>query len=72
MYRAIRACFHAGHYFRVGERYSPSNDELKNEAVPRHFVKSGKFSDDAVDEAAREEKMKRIKVRTKRAEPEEK
>jgi len=68
MYLAIRKCFHNKHFYMVGDKYFPTEDELKNKSVPRHFVPPEAFSPEAVKKAEAEEKMKRVKVKAQKAE----
>lgn len=59
--RAIRKCWHNKQIYKIG-------DVFRGEGKPpRHFVEEQKFSPRAVDEAAREEKLKKIAVRAEKA-----
>lgn len=59
--RAIRKCWHGKRLYKIGDVFRGEGE------APRHFVEERKFSPKAVDEAAREEKLKRIAVRAQKA-----
>ena len=60
MYRTIRAIFHRGHLFQVGDKYVPTVQELKDKSVDqRHFILERDFSAEVVEEAAIEDIKKR-------------
>jgi len=63
-YVAIRACWHNKRFYRPGMIFVPAE---KGEKPPRHFVPDADFTPGAVEEAAREEKMKRIEVKAQKA-----
>ena len=55
-YRAIRACWHNGHFYKIGASYKPPIEELRDpKKLPRHFIKEEEFSDDKVEAAAKED-----------------
>lgn len=60
-FRAIRACWHKKRFYNVGTVWAGEG------RPPRHFVEDKDFSVRAVDEAAREEKLKRVAVKTQKA-----
>jgi hypothetical protein len=64
IYRAIRACWHKKRYYKPGMVFVPTN---KDDKPPRHFVADQEFSIEAVEEAARAEKLKRIAVKAQKA-----
>lgn len=63
-YRAIRTCWHGKRLYKPGMEFVPADD---GEAPPRHFVPEKKFSAKAVDEAAREEKLKKVAIKAQKA-----
>ena len=63
-YVAIRACWHDKRFYKPGD---PFVSAVKGEKPPRHFVPVAEFSPEAVEEAAKMEKMKRIEVKAEKA-----
>jgi hypothetical protein len=67
-YRTIRACRHGGHFFKIGDSFTPTPEQVREKAIPRHFVREVEFSPEAVEEAAKEEQStRRTKIRAVRA-----
>ena|GEM_PF-4486553 len=55
-YRCIRKCWHNKIMYRVGQIA-----DFPEKEAPRHFVPEEVFSEAAVDEARREDNMRRLK-----------
>ena len=56
MYRTIRAIFHRGHLYNVGDKYTPTAQEVKDKSVDRrHFVLEKDFGADVVEGAMKED-----------------
>jgi len=67
MYRCIRKCYHRNRLYKPGMTYAPTTDELKEKRVPRHFVLKEQYSVDAVLQAEKDEKLKKVKIRAEKA-----
>ena len=67
MYRCIRKCFHGKRLYKPGDSYAPTADQLKEKSVPRHFVLKEQYSKDAVIQAEKEERLKKVKIRAEKA-----
>lgn len=67
MYRCIRKCYHGNKLYKPGMSYTPPADELKEKKVPRHFVLKEQYSVDAVIQAEKDEKLKKVKIRAEKA-----
>jgi hypothetical protein len=57
-YRAIRTCFHRQFHYMPGDPYVPTAEEIENNSIPEHFVKSAEFSPDAVVNAEKEDRLR--------------
>ena len=68
MYRSIRAIFHRGHLYNVGDKYTPTAQELKDKSVnQRHFVLERDFSTDIVEDAMKEDiQMRKVNIKAKK------
>jgi len=66
-YRAVRVCFHRGHYYQINESYTPTKEEVEEDTIPRHFIKN--ITPEDVEAAAEEDKLKRkVTVKPQKAE----
>ncbi|OPY12605.1 MAG: hypothetical protein A4E67_00063 [Syntrophaceae bacterium PtaB.Bin038] len=63
-YRAIRACWHKKRFYKPGAIFVPAE---RGEKPPRHFVADEEFSIEAVEEAAKVERLKRVRVKAQKA-----
>lgn len=49
-YRAIRNCFHNKFYYKIGDEYQPTPEELKV-GLPESFVREKEFTAEAIEAA---------------------
>ena len=66
-YRAIRACYHRSYYYNAGDPYLPTEDELKADKVPEHFVKEQDYSEELVELAEIEDRNRTVFVKPTKA-----
>lgn len=67
-YKAVRACYHKAVYYKKGDPATFTSDEVSRKLVPRHFIPAQSFSEDTVKKAEMEEKEKKVRIRTQKAE----
>ena len=68
MYRTIRSIFHNGHLYQIGDKYTPTVQEVKEKSVdPRHFILDRDFSSEAVEDAAAEDiKVRKVNIKARK------
>jgi|GEM_PF-5106795 hypothetical protein len=65
-YRAIRNCFHNSFYYKTGDEYRPSPEDLKN-GLPDSFVKEKDFTADAIEAAEIEDRSRQVFIQPQKA-----
>jgi len=57
---AIRECWHNGHFYKTGNKYFPTQEEIENDTVPRHFVSH--INDHVIEKAREEDHLKTVNL----------